>query len=552
MSGLAPASKVLVVDDRPGNLLSLQAVLDPNRYDIVTARSGEEALAAVLEEDFACIILDVAMPSMDGFETARLIKERERSRTIPILFVTASVLDIEHVFEGYTVGAVDYLQKPVNPHALRAKVRVFVDLHEQAREIERQARALEEARLRERELLQRRANEEIVLREQAVEALDLSEARFRVLEESGLIGVVHFELDGGITAGNEAFWHLLGYRQPAAMSLAELVPPERRAVEETELLDLRSEGVLPVAEKELVRADGGRVFALVGRAVIRREGTRKGVGFVVDVTARKQIETERARILGDLRAAVRARDEFLSIAAHELRTPLTPLRLQIDALGRSIPEHDLEARQRLSRLDRSARRLERLINELLDVSRVSAGRLRLEPEVVDIAQIVKEVAERWRHNREGVEIRVLLPDAGSGADGSVGTWDRMRIEQVVENLVSNALKYGAGRPVEVVLEAVDEGVRLKVIDQGEGIPPEDRDRIFQRFERLGRHRQHGGFGLGLWIAKQAIEAHGGTIGVTSRQGKGTEFTVFLPRTPPESAMPQPRAASSPAAHPRGA
>jgi signal transduction histidine kinase len=154
---------------------------------------------------------------------------------------------------------------------------------------------------------------------------------------------------------------------------------------------------------------------------------------------------------------------------------------------------------------------------------VSSGKLRIEPERLDLSQVVKDVEERWRGNVQGVELRVSLP-------GPVeGTWDRLRIEQVVENLVSNALKYGKGNPVEVVLEATADHARLEVRDHGAGIPEEDRARIFERFERLAAHRHHGGFGLGLWIARQAVEAHGGRIAVESRPGEGSAFVVFLPR-----------------------
>jgi signal transduction histidine kinase len=317
------------------------------------------------------------------------------------------------------------------------------------------------------------------------------------------------------------------------------VPGDLRSAERDELAELTRTGVLPVVEKELVPGQSGRLFVLMGRAVLRREGKGLGVGFVVDVTARKQIELERARLLGELRQAVRARDEFLSIAAHELRTPLmTPLRLQVDNLARTTPR-DGPGRAALGRIDRSLRRLERLISELLDVARLSAGRLKLDPSHFDLVALVAEVAERWRDNREGAELRVSVP-----ASPVVGTWDRLRIDQVVENLVSNAVKYGRKQPIDVELEAGDGEALLRVRDRGIGIAAEALPRIFERFERVGEHRHYGGFGLGLWIAQQAIMAHGGRIEVQSRPGEGSTFTVHLPLGAPS---PEERADRAPAA-----
>jgi CheY-like chemotaxis protein len=147
---------ILLVDDRPSNLGALQAILLRPDYDLVLARSGQEALLAVLRHKVAVILLDVAMPGMDGFETAKLIKEREQSRLIPIIFVTASVYDLEHIFRGYTVGAVDYLRKPIDPYEVRAKVAVFADMFRQQRHIERQEQRLHELEMRLQRLLRER------------------------------------------------------------------------------------------------------------------------------------------------------------------------------------------------------------------------------------------------------------------------------------------------------------------------------------------------------------------------------------------------------------
>jgi CheY-like chemotaxis protein len=150
---------ILLVDDRPNNLMALEGLLQRSDYELVLARSGEEALSQVLRHDFALILLDVAMPGMDGFQVASIIKERERSKLIPIIFITASVYEMDHVFRGYTVGAVDYLRKPIDPQALRSKVAVFVELFRQRKQIERQTAQLRDVELREQQSLRVRAEE---------------------------------------------------------------------------------------------------------------------------------------------------------------------------------------------------------------------------------------------------------------------------------------------------------------------------------------------------------------------------------------------------------
>jgi len=181
---------ILLVDDRPSNLLSLKALLERPDYNLVLAASGPEALALVLRQDFAVILLDVAMPRMDGFETASVIKERDQSKLIPILFITASVYDMEHVFRGYTVGAVDYLRKPVDPHAVRAKVAVFVELYRQRKQIEAQAIRLRDAEVR--------------LRRRAEVALQDSEALYQVTFDEVPVGIGHATAEGRWTRANRA------------------------------------------------------------------------------------------------------------------------------------------------------------------------------------------------------------------------------------------------------------------------------------------------------------------------------------------------------------
>jgi signal transduction histidine kinase len=227
-------------------------------------------------------------------------------------------------------------------------------------------------------------------------------------------------------------------------------------------------------------------------------------------------------------AAIRARDEFLSVAGHELRTPLTALALQVQNLLRHRATLDgggLD--ERLGRTDRYVVRLKQLVEELLDVSRVTAGRLKLELQEFDLSQLVKEVCERQTdelHNA-GCTLKVE-------AAAAMGCWDRNRIDQVLTNLLSNAAKYGQRAPVELYVTATDGLATLRVVDHGIGIAPDEQARIFERFERAASARNYGGLGLGLWIARQIIEAHGGLLRVESVEGQGSTFIVELPRRPP--------------------
>jgi len=244
------------------------------------------------------------------------------------------------------------------------------------------------------------------------------------------------------------------------------------------------------------------------------------------------LRRERRAALEALRDAVRARDEFLSIASHELKTPLTSLRLQVEILLRQLagtPTGDPRLETRLATIDRSTGRLAELVNRLLDVSRLSVGGFRLGRERVDLGRLVVDAAARLRERAE--RAGALFRLSTTAVEGS---WDRLRIDSVVTNLLENALKYGAGAPIDVAVRDGDAEAVLVVRDHGIGISPDDQARIFQRFERAVRGPQYDGLGIGLWLARRLVEAHGGTIAVDSRPGEGATFTVRLPKTEAEA------------------
>jgi signal transduction histidine kinase len=221
------------------------------------------------------------------------------------------------------------------------------------------------------------------------------------------------------------------------------------------------------------------------------------------------------------------REEFLSIASHELRTPLTPLILYFQRVMRDLGRDDKllppRLRDTLAKCDRQLHRLSALVESLLDVSRISTGAFELERVRVDLAEIVRDVATRFGDQLNQVGCTLSL----SADDAVVGVWDGMRLEQVLSNLLANALKYGAGKPIEIVVGKAGRVARLTIRDHGIGIEPDKLARIFGRFERAASS-SYGGLGLGLYIVKEIIKAHGGTITVDSQPSQGSTFTVELP------------------------
>jgi PAS domain S-box-containing protein len=279
-----------------------------------------------------------------------------------------------------------------------------------------------------------------------------------------------------------------------------------------------------------LRRDGTEFPAEISLAPIVLDGRPCTIAAVRDVAERRRME-ERARLWRKAQEEVRERDEFLSIASHELRTPITALQLQLQLLQRASQRmlggmpRPLE--EKLESLERQTRRLALLVNELLDVSRMRLGKLQLRYEPLDLADVAREAAGHVEADvsRTGSQIAYDLAP-------SPGRYDRLRVEQVVGNLLVNAGKFGEGKPVVLRVRPEGEFAVLEVSDHGIGIPLEHQARVFERFQRAVPAQNFGGLGLGLYVARQIVEAHGGTIQVSSAAGAGSTFTVRIPRDPP--------------------
>ncbi|MFP2927436.1 response regulator EpsF [Pyxidicoccus sp. 3LG] len=503
----APTTSVLLVDDHAANLLALEAILEPLGQRLVKASSGQEALRWLLREDFALILLDVQMPDLDGFETARLIRQRQRTRYTPIIFLTATNRDEAHLVHGYAMGAADYVVKPFHPDVLRWKVEAFVALYLQQQRLQQHEAALWEL---ERQMLERQ-----------------SEQRFRRLVDSMPQLVWALLVDGTISYANRGWLDYAGLT-PEQGRQREVY---QRSVHPEDLPRVRAgwEGALrsgqPLElEYRLRRARDGEYRWFLARTLPEQDEQGRLAGWIATATdiddARRAVET--------LRAASEAKDMFLTMAAHELRTPLQAARSYAH-LARVRAGECMEPGldKALTGLHRSVNRMARLVENLLDVGRLQRGELHLEPGEVDLGGLLREVVEHFQPLQEGQRIELDAPE------GLVLQADRERLDQVFTNLVSNALRYSPDG-VHLRLSAREESgqVHVEVADRGLGIPPGQLENIFERFGRA-HGISYGGLGLGLAISRGIVEHHGGRIWAESpgRAGEGSTFHVVLPGAP---------------------
>jgi signal transduction histidine kinase len=293
-------------------------------------------------------------------------------------------------------------------------------------------------------------------------------------------------------------------------------------------LDLRSLLIVPLKTR-----DGTLGAMTLCTVTAGRRYDEHDLYLAEELGRRAGIAIENALLYRDAQRAIRLRDEFLSIAGHELKTPLTALDLQLQSLlgaltkGVAWKQPD-RWEDRLRKAISQSRRIGRLVHELLDVSRITSGRLVLEPETLDIAHLVQEIIER-----HAGELARAGSDISFDVEGNtIGAWDPSRLDQVVSNMLNNAIKYGSGKPIDVSVKGNGRTVSLTIRDRGIGIPPERQSKIFQRFERAVSERNYGGLGLGLWIVREIVQAHGGKVGFESAPGMGSTFVIDLPVSQP--------------------
>lgn len=342
---------------------------------------------------------------------------------------------------------------------------------------------------------------------------------------------------------NSKFCEMLGYTREELLNMAfpDVTHPDDIAADSEQFKRLVN-GESPVYNriKRYVRKNGQILWGHTSVALIRDQNGKilNTIGIVQDISVQKNAEEERDRLLIrerqarlEAEEALRAREEFMSIAGHELRTPLTPLKLQVEILRNLLLKHippETKGRSNLVTLfnnsEQQIDRLSKLVEDLLDVSRISLGHLKLNPEETDLSELLTSILQRYEAQFKQAACAVEF----FGAEKVVGQWDRLRVEQVLINLLINASKYGAGKPIIVTVTKEAEEAKVTIQDFGIGIAQEDQERIFGRFERAVSVRNFGGFGLGLFISLQIVHAHGGKIEVASKIGSGSTFTLILP------------------------
>jgi two-component system sensor histidine kinase/response regulator len=498
--GSEPRVRILIVDDDPAKRLALGAALGPLGFAVVEADSGIAALRCVLAQDFAVILLDVRMPTMDGFETASLIRQREQSQLTPIIFITALSSDEMLDRDRYAQGAVDFIFAPVDPSELRAKVSVFANLFLSAEVLATQARAAQ-----------------------------ISADELRLLTDVAPIGIFRTDTDSRYVYLNPRWCEITGIPLQEALGrkLGFGLGSEQRFDVAEHLTD-----AVPPAEfsyrYEIPGPDSTtRIAVLTAVAIPSTEGAIAGwAGTLADVTAESLAEAA----LSDARDAATAmsqlKSDFLANMSHEIRTPMNGVIGMIDLLL----ETELDTRQRdyAQTVRDSGEALLAIINSILDFSKLEASMVLLDEVEFDLTMVVNGVVDLLvaSARAKAVELVVVV-------DSSVPTVvkaDPGRLRQVLINLVGNAIKFT--ETGEVVLrvsleEATGSGplVRFEVRDTGDGIAPEKLVEIFQPFVQAdtSTSRRYGGTGLGLAISGQLVTLMGGDYGVTSELGEGSTF-----------------------------
>jgi PAS domain S-box-containing protein len=513
-----PKVKILLVDDTPENLVSLEAALSGLGEQLVLANSGKEALRYLLDDDFAAILLDVRMPEMDGFETAELIRSRPRSRQIPILFLTG-YRNEEHLFRGYDLGAVDFLFKPIVPEVLRSKVAVFVELS------------------RGNAKLQEQSNE---LRNQAA-VLRKAEQKFRSLLEAAPDAMVVCREDGEIVMVNSQTEILFNCQRDKliARNIRVLVPGWEYRFRPGWDDDFGTPEVQPVTRGVELRAfpEGRNPF----QAEFSFSPLHTEEGVVVtcsirDVSERKKTEERirelnsnlEARVLERTEALMRSNEElqqFAYVASHDLQEPLRTVSIYAQLLAKRYHGHLAgDADQFIKFIVEGAERMEKLIHDLLDFSRVDVrGTDFFTPMNCDDA-----LTDAIRN------IHSLIQESGAVLTRGPLPWvtgDPVQLTRLFQNLLVNSIRYRSEEPPHIHISADSQPREwiFSVRDNGIGIEPQYAEKVFGIFKCLQPRDKNSGSGMGLAICRKIVSRHRGRIWVESALGKGSTFCFILPR-----------------------
>jgi PAS domain S-box-containing protein len=486
-----PKSKLLLVDDIEENLIALEALLRRDDAEILIAQSGREALELILAHEFSLALVDVQMPEMDGFELAELMRGTERSRYIPIIFVTAGAGDALRVFRGYESGAVDFLFKPLDPHMLRQKVDTFIRLDQQKKQL-----AAQYARIQENEALLRAI-------------MDTTAALMHVKDTRGRYVTL-----------NKRYRELLG-DVPLSPETTDFDLFPREIAEALRLNDARAigeSGSIQV-EESMQFEDGVRTF-LSNKVPLRdASGQLLGVCTVAtDISDIKRMENELAQ-------AVQAREDVLAVVSHDIRNFLQAIRSGVLMLTTRKEGLGPELRDMIyERIKITVDLMSRMIADLMDMANIRMGRIAVSPRAEDVATLIHEavVVHEPLAQDKGIKVTTRIDQAIDGVE-----CDRERVLQVLANVLGNAIKFSQGGSIDVSVVRSGEFVKVSVADSGPGIGPEDLPHVFDAYWS-GHRDLRRGTGLGLYITKRIIEAHGTKIWIESTPGVGTTVHFCLP------------------------
>jgi PAS domain S-box-containing protein len=509
---------ILLVDDMPANLLTLEAVLEKLELHMVRAYSGKEALEKMEQMEFAVVLLDVQMPGIDGFETAMEMRRREHLRLTPIIFMTAADLGDSAILRGYEEGGADVLLKPFAPEILRSKVRVFVELYRKNRVLQKQTAELAAAR----------------------EVLQASRDFYLYLFDRFPSLVWRSDTEGQANYFNTTWLRFTGrtLEQEQGMGWVEGLHEEDREKSLSTYKDAH-EKRQPLEMEFRLRHVSGEFRWLQNSAspFFNPDGAFAGyIGSCYDITERKNAEAAIRDLNQDLERRVQERtaelqrtiqdlEAFSYSVSHDLRTPLRA----INAFSRLLNEDGSdelkpESKRYLGLISEGAVRMGQLIDDLLAFSRL--GRQPLEVSRVNMEEVAREVVEECAVEYDGRNVQFNF-------DNFCDVYaDRNLVKHVLQNLVSNALKFTQQQVVAIIsLGCTDtkNGVASYVRDNGTGLDMKYSEKIFGVFERLHTPEQYEGTGVGLAIAHRIIHRHGGQIWVESEQGKGASFYFSLPQ-----------------------
>jgi signal transduction histidine kinase/CheY-like chemotaxis protein len=551
--------KILVVDDLPEKLLAYRTLLEELGQHLITAASGEEALRLVLKHDFAVILLDVNLPGIDGFETAALIRQRKKSARTPIIFLTAFT-DEMYAAQGYASGAVDYLPTPVVPEVLQAKVRVFIELYQMRRQAALQAEerakrtAAEESARRSAflamasELFNRSQRPEDITRFLVEHTVPyLADMSLLWLDDanggSPRAEMAWMDADGKIHSeplpSLAAFpWFMKAVQRSAASGRFQLLPtlPAPAFVaDDTISLKIRQVFTWPRMESALLvplsfRGQKRGMLAMVRRKRMENPYPPGDVSLATDLVSRASVALENAMLIEQVQEADRRKDEFLGMLAHELRNPLGPIRNATQLLQRINPQEP-RVNELRDIIDRQVIHMVRLIDDLLDATRLAHGKILLRQERCELNRLVQQTVSDYHSifDASGVNLIVEVPSAPVWMEG-----DPTRLVQSIGNLLHNAHKFtnpGGEVSVRLLWQKGQPAATISVRDNGIGIDAKMLPCIFDVFRQAeqGLDRSRGGLGLGLALVQGLVKLHGGSVVVASEgQGKGAEFTLSLP------------------------